>query len=115
MLKMKRLDILLCLIALFCFGACQQSNPSNSEAPKVDVVVPTIKITVSNQGEITVSGRPVVFDSLRVALEEELAHLRTIPETIPVQYGDEVLMGTRGEVATTINEAIAAAKAVRNK
>jgi len=112
---MKHLYILLCFIAVCYFNACQPSNNTNPGTPKVDIVVPTIKITVSNQGEITVSGKPVVFDSLQAALEAELAGLRTIPETLPVQYGDEVLMGMRGEVATEINEAIVAAKAARSK
>lgn len=112
---MKHLDILISLIAVFLLHACQQSDPSKPEsgAPKVDIVVPTIKITVSNQGIVTISGKPVAFDSIRPVLEAELKNLRTIPEIIPVQYGDEVLMGTRGEVATRINEAIAAAKSAR--
>ena len=112
---MKRLNTLLCFIAVCYFNACQQPTHSNPDIPKVDIVLPTIKITVNNQGEITVSGKPVVFDSLQGVLESELAKLRTIPETLPVQYGDEVLMGMRGEVGTEINEAIAAAKAARNK
>lgn len=110
---MKRLDIIFALIAVFLLNACQPSNPSKTEVPKVDVVVPTIKITVSNQGEVTISGKPVQFDSIQPVLESELKNLRTIPETIPVQYGEEVLMGTRGEVATRINDAITAAKTAR--
>lgn len=112
---MKHLYILLCFIAVCSFNACQPSNNTDSGTPKVDIILPTIKITVSNQGEITVSGKPVVFDSLRVTLEAELTKLRTVPETLPVQYGDEVLMGMRNEVATEITAAIAAAKAARNK
>jgi len=44
-------------------------------------------------------------------LYDTLSKMENLPNSIPVHFGDEILMGTRGEIRTIISESIATAAA----
>lgn len=96
-------NVVLLLASFLLWNACQQKPVV--EAP----------ITVSNEGKITLYGKEVALEHLETALLDTLVLMSTIPDDVEVVYGDQILMGMRGEVRTEITDAIVAAKESRTK
>lgn len=72
-------------------------------------------VTVNPKGEMTAFGQPVsTFEQLKSVLVDSLAKMSAIPEKIDIRFDGEVGMGARQEVETIAEEAIAAAKLLKN-
>lgn len=108
------------------FYACEtaptkttESTPTTSSAPP-NTVAPEaaaspLLVTLNQNGDITLSGKKIEFDSLKPALQRELLKLPSIPTEVPIKYEGEVLMGMRHEMQTVVNEAITGAKEATKK
>jgi hypothetical protein len=75
--------------------------------------VPTV--TLNEKGEITLNDKKVTLENLRKELQNALLANATIPDKLELKTIGQTGMGMRGEVNTTISEAIAGAKWVRKK
>lgn len=92
------------LVSFFCWSACTDSEPGPAEV-----------LIVDNEGKMTLFGKEVSMDNLKTALLDSLVQMSSIPEELPISFGDELLMGIRGEVRTIVSEAIEAAKTAAEK
>ncbi|MFN4255256.1 MAG: DUF3828 domain-containing protein [Saprospiraceae bacterium] len=72
-------------------------------------------VTVNRNGEIALSGKKTTIENLRKDLQAALLTFSVIPDELRLKSIGEVGMGTRHEVQTLINEAIAGAKWSRKK
>lgn len=73
-------------------------------------------VYVDNSGRIYVNGGiGLNFEEMKVELVKALGRMDAVPDKIDLSFGDEILMGTRQEVETLAAEAIAEAKAAKQK
>lgn len=72
-------------------------------------------VSVNRKGEITLSGKKTTFETLKKDLQAALLTQTVIPDRLSIKTVGEVGMGTRHEVQTLVNEAVAGAKWVRKK
>lgn len=90
---------------LFLMVSCQ-NEPSQSKEPAILSNHKEISIQVNNQGEITLNGSSVALEELASKVSELLKEQDIIPAEIPVEYDDQVLMGTRAELRTELGHAM---------
>lgn len=91
-------------MGLLGWNACQPSGASTEVA--------NAWVTVDKQGAITLLGREVLdMEDFEASLYDTLSKMETLPDSIPVYFDKEILMGMRGEVRTEINQALATAAA----
>lgn len=102
-MNVSKASTLLLMASLLLWNSCQQKT--SVEAP----------ITVSNEGKISLYGKEIALENLKTALLDTLVQMATIPDEVEVVYGDQILMGMRGEVRTEVTDAIIAAKESRSK
>jgi hypothetical protein len=89
-------------------------KPSTVKAKSsAKTVVP--QITVNEKGEIVLNGKKTSIDHLKKDLQSLLSTLPSIPSAISSKSIGTVGMGTRHEVQTLVDEAIAGAKWLRKK
>lgn len=98
------------LTVLFLWYACGKNTQSNGQE-----VTGTEMVIVTNQGDIYLFGKKVELENLQARLLDSLSKLQLVPDTLSVQFGDEILMGMRAEVRTEIDAALQAAKDARQK
>ena len=92
------------LAAVFILHACNNSSTSDAEA--------NAWITADQEGHMTLLGKPVAtLEDLQAALYDTISRMDPLPDSIPVYFKGEVLMGMRGEIRTIIAESLARADA----
>lgn len=89
------------------------NNKKNTSTAKTRNTLPLI--TVNRKGEITLSGKKTTFETLKKDLQPVLLAQPVIPDRLAIKSVGEVGMGTRQEVQTLVNEAVAGAKWLRKK
>ena len=89
--------------------------PPPPAKPKAPAAKPLPSVTVDKNGTVKISGKTIPFDGLKKNLQATLLTYNTIPNSLTAKSIGEVGMGTRHEVQTLIDEAIAGAKWVRKK
>lgn len=67
-------------------------------------------LVVNQNGDITLGSKKIAFDNLKKELEKVLLKEPKLPNSMPIKYEGEVLMGVRSEISTAIDEAVAAVK-----
>ncbi len=73
-------------------------------------------VWVDNSGRIYVNGGiGLTFEEMKTKLVKALGRMETVPDKVNLEFGDEILMGTRQEVETLAAEAVAEAKAAKQK
>ncbi|MBI5915902.1 MAG: DUF3828 domain-containing protein [Bacteroidetes bacterium] len=92
------------LMGILAWNACNNAGKTTETA--------NAWVVVDNQGGITLFGRQVQdFEDFQASLYDTLTKMENLPDSIPVHFGEEILMGTRGEIRTIIAESIATAAA----
>lgn len=77
-----------------CNSTIENKTPSN------------VWVTVDSKGAITLLGKPVKdLESFQSALYDTLSKMPRLPDSIPVQFDQEILMGLRGDVREAIHTA----------
>ena len=94
-------------------GATKQKPASNAKNTGSRSTQPVV--TVNRKGEITLSGKKTTFETLKKDLQAALLNQAVIPDRLSIKSVGEVGMGTRQEVQTLVNEAVAGAKWLRKK
>lgn len=94
-------------------GAAKQKPASNTKNTGSRSTQPVV--TVNRKGEITLSGKKTTFETLKKDLQAALLNQPVIPDRLSIKSVGEVGMGTRQEVQTLVNEALAGAKWLRKK
>lgn len=115
---MKNLFICSLLLSTLFFCACNTNTAKTPPDQKVGLPESALKrvqamtngIYVSNKGEITVFRKAVSLDNIKSVLVDSFSNLGIIPADLPIDFEDEVLMGTRQEVKTQVAEATAKVK-----
>lgn len=102
---MNNLTIATLLMVLGIGFACGTTTPTDSS--------PLVQVNAA--GEIRVAGKTTSFEALSSALLDTLLKMESLPEEISVSFDDEVLMGTRGEVRTTLEETLEVAQSATSK
>ncbi|MDX1939517.1 MAG: DUF3828 domain-containing protein [Saprospiraceae bacterium] len=98
-MKIQQSLTLLLLTSLLLWNACKEKTNASTD------------LVVKNNGDLILFGQTVSFDNLKAALLDSLTKMPSIPDTLGIQFEEEILMGMRGEVRTQVSEAIALAKA----
>lgn len=97
------------------------TSPASTTKPKLSAVKTTTPrsplpvVSVNRKGDITLSGKKTTYETLKKDLQQALLAQSVIPDRLSVKSVGEVGMGTRQEIQTLVNEAIAGAKWVRKK
>lgn len=92
------------LVGLLFLNACRPSGASTEAA--------NAWATVDKQGAITLFGKEVQnLEEFQASLYDSLTRMESLPDSVPVYFDEEILMGMRGEVRTAIDRALAAAAA----
>lgn len=94
--------------------------PTSATAPKTTAAKTTTRsalpiVSVNRKGDITLSGKKTTYETLKKDLQQALLAQSAIPDRLSVKTVGEVGMGTRQEIQTLVNEAVAGAKWVRKK
>lgn len=94
--------------------ASEMATPSTTPAAAPSVVAqaksPTEWLVINEKGDNLLFGKKVDMKNLRSVLQDSLSRMAVLPTEIPVKYNGEILMGTRGEVKTQVQEALDGAK-----
>lgn len=98
-MKFNMLIVAGCALVALSWHACSGGS----------VADPT-KVVYHQNGELSVLGQKTGLDSLKLILKAEIAKMPALPDAIPVEFVGEVLMGSRQEVESLVNEAIFEAK-----
>ena len=96
-------------------GKKPAAPPPPAAKPKAPAAKPLPSVTVDKNGTVKISGKTIPFDQLKKGLQSTLLTYNTLPESITAKSIGEVGMGTRHEVQTLIDEALAGAKWLRKK
>jgi biopolymer transport protein ExbD len=116
---MKNLFVCSVFFSTLIFCACNTNTPKTpTEGQKTGLPESALKrvqamtngIYVSNKGEITVFRKTVSLDNIKSVLADSFSNLGSIPSDLPIDFEDDVLMGTRQEVKTQVAEASAKVK-----
>jgi hypothetical protein len=67
-------------------------------------------LVINEKGDNLLFGKKFDMKDLPSLLQDTLYKMAVIPNEIPIKFNGEVLMGTRGEIKTEVQEAIAKAK-----
>jgi biopolymer transport protein ExbD len=110
----------LILALVLSLVACQSPAPKTEDTTSSNTEASSATsskelITVDRQGAIMLNGAKVSLENLPTTLADYLSTLTTIPDEIPVQFDEEILMGTRGAVRDAVASGIQMAKDKKNK
>ena len=116
-MKVQLLSRMLFLLSLLGWQACQTPSvppPPAEQTPPAPVSAPVAAapatpvdwLVVGNDGSMLLFGKSVQLETLQSALLDSLVKMKEVPSEIPIKFGEEILMGMRGEVRTEVQDAL---------
>jgi hypothetical protein len=128
-MKITSIHLLACAFSLLTWCSCQNATPNQaatgtSSATPTETTTPPTPTTptpaptpaiaawlvVNAKGDAMLFGKKVNLSDLPKLLRDTLSRMSDLPPAIPVTFDGEVLMGTRGDVKTTLREALTQAQ-----
>jgi hypothetical protein len=106
------------LLSVFIWNACQNAAPATPVVKPAPVPAPVVEkptapadwLVSNEKGDLVLFGKPIKMAQLSELLQDSFSKMAKIPAEIPIKFSTENLMGFRGEINSTVSEAIAKAK-----
>lgn len=90
------------LMGSMLFSACSEKSKTPAG---------TTWVSLDKQGSIFLFGKQLQdLDALRASVSDTLSKMASLPDSIPVFFDGDLLMGIRGEVSTVLEEALTSAQ-----